>query len=89
MSIELPIVTRVSGYHSFLLRLWQEEADTPWRASLQNVQTGAVMRFASLDALVAFLQEQAVGGVPTAAPMDDSLPSVISLSTSGNQSGGL
>ena len=79
MSIELPIVTRVSGYHSFLLRLWQEEADTPWRASLQNVQTGAVMRFASLDALVAFLQEQAVGGVPTAVVVDDLRPSVTTL----------
>jgi|688.fasta_scaffold195722_2 hypothetical protein len=89
MSIELPIVTRVSGYHSFLLRLWQEEADTPWRASLQNVQTGAVVRFASLDALIAFLQEQAIDTASTAVSVDDSRPPVTTLSTSSNQSGGL
>jgi len=64
MSIERPLLTRVNGYHSFLLRLWQEEPDTPWRASLQNVQTGTVVRFASLNALVAFLQEQAIGTPP-------------------------
>lgn len=76
MASEPTILTRINGYHSFLLRLWQEQADAPWRASLQNVQTGAVVRFASLNALMAFLQEQAVRSLPsTAAPVDDAPPS--------------
>jgi hypothetical protein len=54
MARELP------DYLSFLLRLWRvNERGLPhWRASLQSPQTGERVSFATLDALVAFLQEQ-------------------------------
>lgn len=82
MSINPASLTRTSTYHSFLLRLWQEEPDAPWRASLQNVQTGTVVRFTHLNALIAFLQEQALCPSPAiVAPADDSLPSSTSLAT--------
>jgi hypothetical protein len=45
-------------YHSYLVRLWQDNAQAPWRASLQSVQTGETVRFGDLDALFAFLAAQ-------------------------------
>ena len=53
-------------YLSYLLRLWQESGDkaaercdTPkWRASLTSPITGERVGFASLEGLVAYLQEQ-------------------------------
>ncbi len=46
----------VSEYHSFLVRLWREHANAPWRASVQSVQTGAIIHFPDLTRLFAFLQ---------------------------------
>jgi len=40
------------------VRLWQDGAGQPWRASAQSVQSGALMRFADLEALFAFLKAQ-------------------------------
>ena len=47
-----------SDYHSYLLRLWRvEEIDGPtWRASLEEVQTGELVGFADMLALVRYLQ---------------------------------
>lgn len=42
-------------YQSYLLRLWQDSSHAPWRASVQSVQTSAIVYFADLDALVTFL----------------------------------
>jgi len=50
----------VSEYHSFLVRLWREHANAPWRASVQSVQTGTVIHFSDLTRLFAFLQAQTV-----------------------------
>jgi hypothetical protein len=47
-----------SGYHSFMVRLWQDELQMPWRASAQSVQTGETICFADLENLFAFLQAQ-------------------------------
>lgn len=75
MSINPASLTRTSAYHSFLLRLWQEDPADPWRASLQNVQTGTVVRFTNLNALVVFLQEQAICTPPLPpASVDESPP---------------
>jgi hypothetical protein len=50
----------VSGYVSYLLRLWRERgsASIHWRASLQDPHSGERVGFAHLDELVAFLRQQ-------------------------------
>jgi len=45
-------------YQAFLIRLWQDSHQADWRASAQSVQSGETIRFASLAALFAFLQDQ-------------------------------
>ncbi len=50
-------------YHAYLLRLWEERGqrgDGPggWRCSLEDPHTGERRGFASLGALVAFLQAE-------------------------------
>ncbi len=46
------------GYLAFMVRLWtaQQNGDVTWRASVENVHTGAHQAFASLDDLLAFLR---------------------------------
>lgn len=46
-------------YLALMLRLWQSggEDAVVWRASLESPHTGERQAFASLDALIAFLQE--------------------------------
>ena len=48
------------NYASYLLRLWRAKQDgqMAWRASLECAQDGQRMNFASLEALMTFLQEQ-------------------------------
>lgn len=50
------------SYHSYLLRLWQEESGgyPQWRATLESAQSGEIYRFASLETLLAFLRRQAI-----------------------------
>jgi hypothetical protein len=49
-----------SRYRAYMLRLWRVEdgAETPWRASLQNVRTGQRLGFAGLDEAIAHLREE-------------------------------
>ena len=53
-------------YRSYLLRLWEVSAapgeDAIWRASVECVQGGKKMSFASLDDLLAYLREQTESG---------------------------
>lgn len=55
-----PVVTRPPNYHSYLLRFWEERGDAPapstWRFSLEDPQTSERHGFASLDALVEWIQ---------------------------------
>ena len=47
-------------HHSYLLRLWRERSEAPWRVTLIAVgQPEAHQHFADLDALCAFLRAQA------------------------------
>lgn len=46
-------------YQAYMLRLWQDEAGTDWRASLENPHTGERRGFASLEALFTFLKQRA------------------------------
>jgi aminoglycoside phosphotransferase (APT) family kinase protein len=41
---------------AYLLRLWREGEDMPWRASLLVTETGARRAFGSLESLFAFLR---------------------------------
>jgi hypothetical protein len=43
-------------YRAYLVRLWRDGAQEPWRASTQSVQSGEVVRFATLQELFAFLE---------------------------------
>lgn len=45
-------------YHSYLVRLWQQAPNGPWRASAQSVQSGQALHFADLKALFQFLEVQ-------------------------------
>jgi hypothetical protein len=45
-------------YHSYLLRLWRDNANHPWRASLQCTATGEKLAFADPLTLFTFLVEQ-------------------------------
>jgi hypothetical protein len=57
------------NYQSYLLRLWRENPQGPWRASLQSTSTEQVYAFGSLDQLWAFLMSYAAtdGQAPRAA----------------------
>ncbi len=48
------------GYHSYLLRFWEERSDqsplTVWRFSLEDPLTDRRYGFASLEALVGWIQ---------------------------------
>ncbi|MCA9969112.1 MAG: hypothetical protein KC425_02800 [Anaerolineales bacterium] len=46
------------NYRAFLLRLWREARDAPWRASLEDPHTGQRHSFASDEQLLAFLRAQ-------------------------------
>lgn len=47
-------------YHSYLVRLWQDDSELPWRAVAQSVQTGEISHFVDLESLFTFLQAQTV-----------------------------
>jgi hypothetical protein len=47
-------------YHSYLMRLWREGAQAPWRVSLQSTATEQLYHFATIEALFAFLAERLV-----------------------------
>ena len=51
-----------SDYHSYLLRLWRDGPNHPWRAALHCSATGEKFAFADLLTLFAFLLEQVATG---------------------------
>jgi hypothetical protein len=62
-------------YYSYLMRLWRVENDGGlWRVRLQNVETGEVLVFASLEMLTLYLESlgRAAGEPPAADSMEDS-----------------
>ena len=42
-------------YRSYLVRLWRTDEMAPWRASLNNPNTGKTMYFTDMETLCAFL----------------------------------
>lgn len=60
---------QLSGsYRAYLVRMWQEHPQAPWRASVQNAQTGELRRFSDLEQLVAFLYTQIQTEPPLLSP---------------------
>ena len=49
-------------YRAYLLRCWQERGHhrSAWRCSLQDPHTGERRSFASLEAMLAFLQHHSI-----------------------------
>ena len=59
-------------YHSFLLRMWRESLDSPWRATLRCTRTTQEYTFAPMPELLAFLDD--VAEPPTeAGPQTESV----------------
>lgn len=48
----------VSTYQSYLLRLWRDNPQAVWRASVQSTVTEEVRHFATIDDLWTFLMAQ-------------------------------
>jgi hypothetical protein len=56
------------AYHAYLIRLWQEDAHSPWRATLEDPHTGERKGFADLDSLITYLKTQTDPTTPPAEP---------------------
>ena len=50
--------TRVKNYRSFLVRIWREAEDAPWRASITDVLSKESLAFGTLQALFLHLHKQ-------------------------------
>ena len=55
---EINVTSYAHRYRSYLVRLWQDAPEGPWRAVVQNVITNERHGFATLEELCAFLQDQ-------------------------------
>jgi hypothetical protein len=49
------------GYQAYLVRLWQDSPDAPWRALTRDAETGDEQRFATLEQLYVFLHRRTHG----------------------------
>ena len=52
------VTTIYTQYRAFLLRIWQETPQMPWRASLQCTISGQKRGFRDLESLFAFLETE-------------------------------
>lgn len=59
----------MSDYHAYLIRLWRDDMQQPWRAELVSPHSGEARRFATSEQLFLFMQQQMEeGGVQAARP---------------------
>jgi len=49
---------REREYMAYLLRLWRENDNSPWRALLENPNTKERFGFANLNELIEFLEDK-------------------------------
>ena len=61
------ILSDPERYQSYLLRLWKETPELPWRYQVRCVATGEEHRFSEFDQVLGFLQSVA-GAVPGDQP---------------------
>jgi hypothetical protein len=59
-----PPAPREERYHAYLVRLWQDGPDSPWRALTRNCANDEERRFATVEELFLFLHQQTDGGTP-------------------------
>lgn len=52
------------AYQAYLIRLWQEEEQGEWRATLENPHTGERKGFANLDSLITYLRAKTNSSQP-------------------------
>ncbi len=45
-------------YHSYLVRFWRDNEDSPWRVQMEDPHTGERLGFSSVKAMNAFLEKQ-------------------------------
>jgi hypothetical protein len=48
-------------YHAYLVRLWQDRPDSPWRAFVRDCADDEERRFATVEELFLFLHRQTDG----------------------------
>lgn len=46
------------NYHAYLVRLWRDDRQQPWRAELVSPHTGETIRFATAEQLFGYLRAQ-------------------------------
>lgn len=56
-----------SRQFTYILRVWREDADTPWRAAVQSAVTGDRIYFAALEDVCSFLRTLTGAAPPTSA----------------------
>jgi hypothetical protein len=67
-------------HHSYLLRLWREHTDAPWRVTLIAVaQPDERRHFDTLDGCFAYLREQAAAPNGPSIHLDGSSPIVAQM----------
>jgi hypothetical protein len=48
----------MTNYHAYLIRLWRDDEQQPWRAELVSPQSGEARRFATPEQAYAYLQQE-------------------------------
>lgn len=72
-----PSARQPVNYCSYLVRLWRDQPHAPWRTSVQHVQTGEIVRFASIETLCRYLTDHATERCDDArveSPIDSANP---------------
>ena len=54
----MPIGQTANTYQSYLLRLWRDDQDAPWRVSLQSTRDGRQHFFTDLEEAWRFLRQR-------------------------------
>jgi len=54
--VQTPDLDHLADYYAGLLRLWRDGPGGPWRASLQDAESGERIGFAHLERLFAYLR---------------------------------
>ncbi len=55
-------MNKKESYHAYLLRIWRDDEQSPWRAMLECTHTGNRHNFADLEKLVSFIQNSSEEG---------------------------
>ena len=58
-------------YQVYMLRLWRNGTQTPWRAALEHARTGERHAFAELTDLFAFLEAETGADLPMIVSLED------------------